>query len=166
MPRYSSELKASVLKRMMPPQSLSVTALSRETGITEVTLYHWRKQARQAGAVMPGNDNQQSDTWDSASKFAVVLETASLNEQALAEYCRSKGLFVEQVRAWRQVCEDANSRQQEKTADVARQQKADKQHIKALERELHRKDKALAEAAALLVLAKKYRGLVIPGEDD
>ena len=38
--------------------------------------------------------------------------------------------------------------------------------LEALERELHRKDKALAEAAALLVLAKKYRGLVIPGEDE
>ena len=115
---------------------------------------------------MPGNDNQQSDTWDSASKFAVVLETASLNEQALAEYCRGKGLFVEQVRAWRQACEGANARQEELTADTARQLKAEKQRSKALERELHRKDKALAEAAALLVLAKKYRGLVIPGEDE
>lgn len=166
MGRYSEELKMSVLRRMLPPQSQSVASLSRETGITEVTLYHWRKQARQAGAVMPGNDNQRSDTWDSASKFAVVLETASLNEQALAEYCRGKGLFVEQVRAWRQACEDANARQEEKAADAARQLKAEKQRSKALERELHRKDKALAEVSALLVLAKKYRGLVIPGEDD
>ncbi len=166
MPRYSEELKASILKRMMPPQSISVAALSRETGITEVTLYHWRKQARQAGAVMPGGGNQDSETWDSASKFAVVLETASLNEQALAEYCRSKGLFVEQVRGWRHACEQANARRAEQSADAARQLKSEKQRSKGLERELNRKDKALAEAAALLILAKKYRGLVIPGEDD
>ena len=69
-------------------------------------------------------------------------------------------------RAWRQACEGANARQEELIADTARQLKAEKQRSKALERELHRKDKALAEAAALLVLAKKYRGLVIPGEDE
>ena len=166
MPRYSDEMKASILKRMMPPQSCSVAQLSRETGITEVTLYHWRKQARQAGEVMPGGGKQLSDGWDSASKFAVVLETASLNEQALAEYCRGKGLFVEQVRAWRQACEQANARREEQSADAARQLKTEKQRSKALEHELNRKDKALAEAAALLILAKKYRGLLIPGEDD
>ena len=115
---------------------------------------------------MPGGGNQDSETWDSASKFAVVLETASLNEQALAEYCRSKGLFVEQVRDWRHACEQANARRAEQSADAARQLKSEKQRSKGLERELNRKDKALAEAAALLILAKKYRGLVIPGEDD
>ena len=59
MPRYSDELKASVLKRMMPPQSLSVAALSRETGITEVTLYHWRKQAK-AYSGGPGSLDSQT----------------------------------------------------------------------------------------------------------
>lgn len=85
MARYSQELKESVLKRMMPPESRSVAALSRETGITETTLYHWRKLAKRAGAVMPGGGQRKADEWDSHAKFAVVLETASLSEEALAE---------------------------------------------------------------------------------
>lgn len=56
MSRYSDELKESVLRRMLPPQSRSVAELARETGITETTLYTWRKKARKSGAVMPGED--------------------------------------------------------------------------------------------------------------
>jgi transposase-like protein len=165
MSRYSEELKQSVLKRMMPPASRTVKEMSRETGITEATLYNWRTLARRAGAVMPGGGQRKAEEWDSASKFAVVLETAGLSEEALAEYCRSKGLYVEQVRAWRLACEQANARQDLETEADRQQQKTDRRRIKELERELHRKEKALAEAAALLVLAKKYRALPQHDED-
>jgi transposase-like protein len=165
MSRYSEELKQSVLKRMMPPESRTVKELSRETGITEVTLYNWRKLARKAGAVMPGGGQRKAEDWDSASKFGVVLETASLSEEGLSEYCRSKGLYVEQVRAWRAACEQANAAQEQQTEADRQHRAADRRRIKELERELHRKEKALAEAAALLVLAKKYRALPQQNED-
>lgn len=165
MSRYSQELKQAILKRMMPPESRSVAELARETGITETTLYNWRSVARRAGAVMPGGGKQQAEDWDSAAKFAVVLETASLSEEALASYCRSKGLYVEQVRLWRLTCEQANVRREVDTANQAQRSQADRKRIKELERELHRKEKALAEAAALLVLAKKYRALPQQDED-
>lgn len=165
MSRYTEELKQSVLKRMMPPESRSVAELSRETGITETTLYNWRKVARRAGTVMPGGGQRKADEWDSQAKFAVVLETASLSEEALAAYCRSKGLYVEQVRVWRLACEQANARREVDAATQAQQHRTDKRRIKELERELHRKEKALAEAAALLVLAKKYRALPQQDED-
>ncbi|MDX1253525.1 MAG: transposase [Gammaproteobacteria bacterium] len=165
MSRYSEDLKQSVLRRMMPPESRSVAELSRETGITETTLYNWRKVAREAGSVMPGGGKRKADDWDSAAKFAVVLETAGLNEEGLAAYCRSKGLYIEQVRAWRAACAQANARRDVEAADQAQRHKADRRRIKELERELHRKEKALAEAAALLVLAKKYRALPQQDED-
>jgi hypothetical protein len=149
---------------MMPPQNRSVAELARETGITETTLYNWRKAARQTGAVMPGRGTEKSEEWDSASKFAVVLETVTLSEAELAEYCRSKGVFVEQVRAWRAACEQANAQHERQSAVFERNLKVERRRIKALERELRRKEKALAEAAALLVLAKKYRAL--PPEDE
>lgn len=165
MSRYSEELKQAVLKRMLPPESRSVAELARETGITETTLYNWRSVARKAGLVMPGGGKQQAEDWDSAAKFAVVLETAGLNEEGLAAYCRSKGLYVEQVRVWRLACEQANARHDVEEARQAQRHKADQRRIKELERELHRKEKALAEAAALLVLAKKYRALPQQDED-
>lgn len=165
MSRYSDELKRAVLRRMMPPESRSVADLSRETGITETTLYNWRKAARETGSVMPGGGKRKAQDWDSAAKFAVVLETASLSETELASYCRSKGLYVEQVWMWRAACEQANACHDVEVAASAQRQKADKRRIKELERELHRKEKALAEAAALLVLAKKYRALPPQDED-
>lgn len=165
MSRYSSELKASVLKRMLPPESRSVAALSRDTGITETTLYTWRNAARKGGAVMPGGGRSKAEEWDSASKFAVVLESASLNEAELAEYCRGKGLFVEQVQAWRSACEQANAERAAQTADYERSLKAERRRNTELEQELRRKEKALAEAAALLMLAKKYRALPAADED-
>lgn len=159
------ELKASVLKRMLPPQSRSVAELSRETGITETTLYTWRNAARKGGAVMPGGGRNKAEEWDSASKFAVVLESASLNAVELADYCRGKGLFVEQVQAWRTACEQANAAREVQTAEHARSLKAERRRIQELEQELRRKEKALAEAAALLLLAKKYRALPAADED-
>ena len=112
---------------------------------------------------MPDRGQQKAEEWDSPAKFAVVLEAASLNEEALAAYCRSKGLYVEQVRVWRAACEQANARRDVDVATHTQQHKTDKRRIVELERELHRKEKALA--ATLLVLAKKYRACPQQDED-
>lgn len=109
---------------------------------------------------------QQAEEWDSASKFAVVLETATLSEVELAEYCRGKGLYVEQVRVWRAACEQANARSEQKAAEFERSLKVERRRSKQLEVELRRKEKALAEAAALLILAKKYRAFPALEDED
>ncbi|RKJ47370.1 IS3 family transposase, partial [Butyricicoccus sp. 1XD8-22] len=85
---------------MMPPQNESVAKISKEEGISEPTLYKWRKEAREAGMPTPGND-QISDKWSSQDKFLVVMETFAMNELELAEYCRKKGLYREQIEAWK-----------------------------------------------------------------
>ena len=76
----------------------------------------------------------------------MVVESASLNEAELAEYCRSKGLFIEQVRVWRLACEQANATRETQTAEHAQSLKAERRRIKELEQELRRKERALAEA--------------------
>ena len=151
---------------MMPPLNRSVPELVEATGITDATLYTWRKQARAAGAVVPG-DGKQADQWSSQDKFRVVLESAGLNEAELAEYCRRKGLYVEQIKAWRQACEHANvPAKPTKTRRERDEEKAAKKRIKQLERELRRKEAALAETAALLVLRKKAKALWGTDEDE
>lgn len=154
MIRYTEEKKAAVLKRMMPPESCSVSKLSTELGISESCLYYWRMKARQKSALMP-DSKQQPEQWSSVSKFTVVLETARMSEVELSTYCRQKGLYVEQVKTWRQACEEANQGADKINIDTRKESKLDKQRIQALERELQRKEKALAEAAALLILRKK-----------
>ena len=158
MARYSEELKASVIQRMMPPNNVPIAQLVKETGITDATLYTWRKKMRAQGVPVPG-DGQNPEQWRSEDKFAVVLETAALNETELSEYCRKKGLFPEQVAQWKQACLTANAEAVEQRKQLAEERKLDKKKIKSLVRELNRKEKALAETAALLVLAKKARAI-------
>ena len=84
-----------------------------------------------------------------------VLETAAMNEADLGAYCRKRGLFAAQIHGWRAACEQANDWDRSSTASLSQATKDDKKQIKELERELARKEKALAETAALLVLTKK-----------
>ena len=154
MTQYALERKESMVRRMLSPMNISMVELAKETGISEATLYNWRHQARTKGEAVTGQ-GKRPEKWSSAQKFAVVVATASFNEAELAEYCRQKGLYVEQVKAWRAACEKANV----SAAEMARQIRAavatEKKRNKELERELRRKEKALAETAALLTLRKK-----------
>lgn len=154
MPRYSPERKEALLKKLLPPYNLSVAEVARQEGISDATLYAWRKQAKSGGAAVPG-DQTLTDNWSAETKLAVVIETAIFSEIELSEYCRRKGLYPQQVKAWKAAClagQQSSKVQQQSERDQA---KADKKRIRQLERELHRKEKALAEAAALLVLRKK-----------
>lgn len=165
MKRYSAERKASVIEKMMPPHNTPISELVAETGISDVTLYTWRKQARVEGIAVPA-DGKNPEKWSSEDKFAIVLEAASLNEAELAEYCRRKGLYVEQIAAWRKACLQANADSAAQAKARREQSKQDRKQIKKLEQELRRKDKALAEAAALLVLQKKAQAIWGDGEDE
>ena len=165
MNRYSQERKEAILRKMMPPSNTSVSQLVKETGISDVTLYTWRKQARKEGLVVPG-DGKNAEGWSSEDKFAVVLETATLSEAELAEYCRKKGLYAEQITAWKLSCLSANKSQAQQEKQLQEQRRQDQKKIRQLEKELKRKEKALAETAALLVLSKKSRAIWGEPEDD
>ena len=151
---YSPERKAAVLKRMLPPNNLAIRKLSHEEGISEATLHKWRAEARGKGQLLLDADTGP-EGWTSRDKFAAVLEAAALNQVDLAEYCRKRGLYPAQITAWRSACEQANDWDRASTARLGQATKNEKKRIKDLERELARKDRALAETAALLVLRKK-----------
>jgi len=161
---YSPERKSAVLKRMLPPNNVAIRQLSQEEGIGESTLFSWRAEARGKGQLMPDAD-AGPEGWSSRDKFAAVLETAALNEADLAEYCRKRGLFPEQIKAWRMACEQANDWDRASTARMGQATKEEKKRVKELERNLARKEKALAEAAALLVLRKKASAIWGGDED-
>ena len=114
---------------------------------------------------MPSN-KKRSEDWTAEDKLAVVIETASLNEIQLSEYCRHKGLYKEQIDQWKMAALSGykNSTQIKKTQSLYRRE--DKQKIHKLEQELNRKEKALAETAALLVLSKKWEAIWGENEED
>ena len=162
---YSKEYKDAILRRMLPPNNESVTKIAKEEGLSEQTLRNWRDKARRDGYAAPGIDAVPDD-WSTQDKFLIVVETASLNETELAEYARKKGLYVEQVKAWKDACMNANGGIAKEAARLNRELKEAQKEKKKLEKELQRKDKALAEAAALLVLTKKANAIWGDPEDE
>ena len=158
MKRYPEERKTAVLAKMTGPNRKSIPELSREEKISEPTLYAWRKEARAKGLLLPDKADSPSG-WSSTDKFNTVLQTAAFSEAELSEYCRSNGLYPQQVKAWRAACEQANDWDRAQNKILKQQRLGDQDTIGNLERELRRKEKALAEAAALLVLEKKSEAI-------
>ena len=159
MRRYSETIKADVRRRMSPPARQSVAQISKELGIHIATLYAWRKAWRMQGEVVPASE-KAPETWSTADKFTVVLESAGLNATELGAFCRERGLYPEQVDRWRQAAQDANANSMLTMADqkdLEKRHQQDQREIKRLQQELRRKDKALAEAAALLMASKKIQ---------
>ncbi len=159
---YPEEFKASIIAKMLPPNDVPIPQLARETGIPKDTLYTWRSKHRKADGAAPVQPPGPGEL-SSEEKFTIVIESASLNEVELGEYCRRKGLYPQQISAWRNSCMQANAPAVPKVDRT--KVKEQTKHIKQLEAELRRKEKALAEAAALLVLQKKVRDLWPEPED-
>ena len=152
--RYSSQFKEAILTKLSQ-SDLSVRKFAEQEGINLSTLYSWQKQFNTSGLNV--SKVSSSDKWSSEEKFSVVLETATLSAVELSEYCRVKGLYPEQIKAWKLACIAGNTTTKKvKRVKTTPEQKSDKNRIKELERELRRKEKALAETAALLVLGKKF----------
>ena len=106
---YSPQRKSAVQKRMLPPNTMAIRQLSQEKGIFEATLHKWRAETFGKGQLLPKVD-AGLQRWSSRDKFAAVSEAATLNEADLSEYCRKRGLYPEQIAAWRAACERANNR--------------------------------------------------------
>ncbi|WP_434782948.1 IS3 family transposase [Ferrovum myxofaciens] len=140
MEKYSEERKAAVLRKMLPPMNCSIKELAKQEGISDVTLYAWRRAAKMEGIPVPGVVRTGED-WSAEAKLATVIETANLSEIELSEYCRGKGLYVEQVKEWYQAALDGQERALvSRKAELSRT-RSDNKQIKSLERELARKRK-------------------------
>ena len=156
---YSPAFKADLLAKLLPPNNVSVPELAQETGVPKDTLYCWRAKARAEDQGPSGYGPEHRQEWSSKARFTAVLETAAMNAEQTAAYCRRRGLYPEQLAAWRQDCEQAGHLSQQAHRREAEQAKAQRVRIHALERELQRKNAALAETAALLTLSKKAQAI-------
>ena len=161
--QYTTGFKARMVKRMAGPERISARALWQEVGVHQSTLSKW---LREAGTVpdmgkSQGGKARRPQDWSAQEKLRVVAEATELPEGELGEFLRRKGLHTAQLEEWRAAAEQAltspsKTPRGKKSSEVKR--------IKALERELNRKDKALAEVTALLVLKKKFEA--IWGDED
>jgi transposase len=155
--RYGQAFKDKAVARLLPPESASLEAVAQEFGVSADTLDKWRT----AALSQPARERE----WTAAARFEALLATASLNEQERSAWCRSHGVYLQQLVEWRQSATEALGAPQSERSSPA-QAKADRRRIKELERDLRRKDKALAETAALLVLSKKLEAIFPRDEDE
>ena len=153
----SAELKEQALMRLLPPYSWPLRRIADEIGTSPSAIFNWKKEFEAEGSLMP--KEKQSQEWSAEQIFTFVLESAMLSEHALAAYCKERGLYVEQVKQWKKSCITANLPDSVKRTQMGKENRVERKRIKQLEKELKRKDKALAETAALLVLREKFNAL-------
>jgi transposase-like protein len=156
--RYSKTFKMEAVKKVLSHHDgTKITEVARDLGLPTSTLYGWVKAMKGKDKAIPltseGSCEKKPCQWTTQEKFDAILETAHLSKEAVSEYCRKKGIFPYHVQAWHKEFRDGAEKKV--VIEKAGQIKALKEENKQLSKELLRKEKALAEAAALLVLKKK-----------
>jgi len=159
--RYGSAFKKRALARLQAPENASIEAVAVSIGVQPETLAHWRDEAA-AGKGEEAN-------WTAAARLDAVLVTAAMDEAARSAWCRSNGVHLQELDTWRKAALDALGERKPASAPASRpasQSKQDRRRIQELERDLRRKNAALAETTALLVLSKKLEAIFPKGEDE
>jgi len=172
MTTYTAGFKTRMVQRMAGREGISATALGKEVGVSQNSLSRWLREASVAGPTMASMKKQPSSRKSSsrgrtaAEKFDIVLKASALSDDDLGAFLRQEGIHEAQLEEWRaKAAEGAtgalkapHAKRSERTPEFRR--------IKDLERELLRKDRALAEVTALLALKKKVRELWGDEDDD
>ena len=162
--KYGPALREAILRRILPPNSEPLSKVARDSGICLQTLFNWKNQAIADGLSFP--EETETEKFTSKEKFHMVVESEALNETELAEYARTKGVYVEQLRQWREICENANGNHAADTVQFNKVIKEKDRQIRAIQADLDKKDKALAEVTALEVLRKKAKAIWGDPEDE
>ena len=155
MKTYSESIKEQMVRRLLTPPGVSVLKLAEETGISTSALCKWRKARVKA-------TGSGAKDWTASEKLRVLGGgTPPLEGEAFGALLRREGLHEAQVIAWRAAAAEALGPEAAPVgANSAQQELAEaKKRVKELERDALRKDKALAEAAALLLLEKKLQSI-------
>ena len=172
--RYPDMFKNTMIQKMTGPDAISATALSKQVDIPQSTLSKWLRMAGVGPSYgFPNNVNEYTkmakltdpmrpNDWSAEDKLKAVMEASSLDDKQLGAFLRSKGLHQTHLDQWR--LQVLNALQNSSSKKKSRRNTVDAKRIRALEKELNRKDKALAETAALLVLKKKVQE--IWGDED
>ncbi len=155
MARYGQAYKDRAVARLLPPESAAVEVVAREIGVAAGTLRRWREDAQSRPA--------RGRAWTAGARLEAVITAAAMDETGKSAWCREHGVYPDELDKWRLSATTALAEPEEARASP-QATRQDKKRIKELERELLRKDRALAETAALLVLSKKVAAIFNKGE--
>jgi transposase-like protein len=155
--------RAELVHRLNQPGAPSIAVLSEESGVPKATLYAWLASERRSGPVDPDSKgdllmSKRSKARSPSVKFALLGESHGLQGDALVAFCNEKGVTVEELLSWRDLALSGIEVADRDGLGLTR--KEHDQKVTDLEAELRRKNDALAEAAALIILQKKISGLL------
>lgn len=158
--RYSEKFKAKMVRRMLPPEAMSAVALSKLARVPQPTLSRWlrdslRAVSKEETPPPPPRPTVPPAQWPLKDRMRVVLRADGLDDAALGALLREEGITAADLDAWRKLGNATDVT--DKVSGGARKR------IRELERDLRRKDQALAETAAMLFLEKKLKSLVASG---
>lgn len=169
MVRYSVGFREKMVAKMLGPDAVSACELSRRVGVPHQTLSRWLKAVK--GHAMSDfkeeptmNTPRRPKDWSAEERLAAVTRAATMTEDELGAFLRQSGLKSADLERWRDSMLKAVATDGRRPA--ARRNPQDRKRIRELERELRRKEKALAETAALLTLKKKAQEIWGDPEDD
>jgi transposase len=157
---YTDSFKAKMVQRLSAPNAISAIKLSKEVGVSQSALSRWLEVARTVEPMTKERPSdravQTSSTRSAGEKIRIVMAAAALGPGELGAFLRREGVHEAELEQWREAVVSGATSALEGGATRPSSRGADTKRIKELERELRRKDKALAETAALLVLQKKF----------
>ena len=152
--QYSEEFIEQALVKLLSRGSRSVKSLAQELNVNYHTAKNWLKRGSRVKAGSVSVKERRPQDWSAQDQLVALHETHGLSGDVLQAWCRARGLFAHHLTSWRAAfCETA------KAGPEARQLRTLKDENDQLKRDLLRKEKALSEAAALLILQKKFRAL-------
>lgn len=152
--QYSEEFKESILQKVLESPKKSYSSIALEVGIPKTTLYQWLKKS--------GNISKQKKSitkWKSKDKLQALKDVSTLTEIEKSEYCRKKGIYISDIKKWEKQFSETDISKLEELNNLKEALDESKNKIKQLEKDNRRKEKALAETAALLVLRKKAEAI-------
>ena len=169
MAHLSTEAKTAIILQAINRGSRSIEGIAASNNIGQSTLSRWVKHYKQGNIpgsqVLKSNAALANSPLSGEQKFKHILASNGLDDVSLGKYCRQHGLYAHELTAWKDEFMTSKN-----TGDNAAEVKAEHTELKAkntaLEKELRRKDKAQAEASALLILKKKADLIWGESEDD
>ena len=162
MANYSVEFKKAAVQKFLSRGSRSAKDVCDELGVGNSCIYFWCKKYGKSMSMKPIEKRPQDRT--AAEKLKAVIDYEKLDPEKQGEFLRREGLHSDHIEDWKR-CMEAGLEPDVGTK-LSRSERAQlRAENKALERDLNKKDKALAEVTALLVLKKKADLLWGTGEN-
>ena len=161
--QYSEEFKQKAVQKILLRGGKTIHSVCAELGIGNPTFYDWRKKYGNAAGMK--NPDRRPQDWNATEKWKAVIEYEGLSEEKRVEFLRRSGLHSEHLEGWKKSMQaglEPTAKDPASRAEISEL----KARNKELERDLNRKNKALAETTALVVLKKKAALLWGTGENE